>query len=374
MARPRNPENAHLPSGVRKSRGWHFWVDPATEQWHKLGKAWDMAARDKWVKLSSGKAAAGSVADMLDDHMEHRLQLVREKKMAARTYDDNLDYLRYLKAVFGAQRPADLNGRHISAYLEKRSWQPPARKGPDGEKFTPPPQRAPVRANKEISLLSSAYEWALKSPKFPTVKSNPCYGVKRNPTKRSERAPEQWELEAAKLKATPMWALILDLAYIGGKRGVEMRMLPKKAVQADGLHVEGAKNGPEVIIEWSEDLHDVILRIYAWSEAIEERRHIASPYLIQARGGGAYTRHGWKTMMYKIVRTAIADPANPLTEAFSFHSIRASSATDEEEIYGTNPQHRLGHKKRSTTDIYIRGRRPKKVKPMPLKRANGTGN
>jgi integrase len=49
-------------------------------------------------------------------------------------------------------------------------------------------------------------------------------------------------------------------------------------------------------------------------------------------------------------------PGNALEEPFSFHDFRARSATDEEEIYGTSPQHRLGHKRRSTTEIYMRGK------------------
>ena len=48
----------------------------------------------------------------------------------------------------------------------------------------------------------------------------------------------------------------------------------------------------------------------------------------------------------------------------------ARSATDEEELYGTSPQHRLGHKRRATTDIYMRGRRAKRVKPLPLRKAS----
>jgi hypothetical protein len=93
-----------------------------------------------------------------------------------------------------------------------------------------------------------------------------------------------------------------------------------------------------------------------------------------SRTGQPYTAHGWKTTMYKIVRAAIADPTNALEQPFSFHHFRARSATDEEEIYGTNPQHRLGHKRRSTTEIYLRGKRvkrAKRVKPLPLAERTG---
>lgn len=372
MGRPRNPANSAFPAGIYPSKGWLFWRDPATAKWVKVCRIadWDTKpARDRWVDLSTAKPKGGTVSHMLAEHLKHRRQLVREGKLAARTFEDNEEYCLHLNKAFGAMDYWTVTGRDCAAYLQHRTWQPPARKGPDGKLVTPPARRAPVRANKELSLLSSAYTWALSSPDFPLVTTNPCYGVERNPTQRSERCPEVWEIDAAKMHATPMWSLILDLAYIGGKRGIEMRLLPKKAVQPDGIHFKSAKGGVDVVIEWSPELYDTVLRMFAWSEDIEQRRKVSSPYLILARSGGPYTSQGWKTMMYKIVRAAMADTDNPLKEAFSLHNIRSRSATDEEELDGTNPQHRLGHTRRATTDIYMRGRRLKKVKALPLKRA-----
>ena len=166
-----------------------------------------------------------------------------------------------------------------------------------------------------------------------------------------------------------MWALIFDFAYVCGQRGIDTRLLPRKALQADGIHMKQTKTGAEVVIEWSDELYAIVLGLLAWSDEIQRPRKIESPYVISARSGGPYTPHGWKTTVYKIVRAAIADPENPLEVPFSFHDLRARSATDEEELEGTNPQHRLGHARRSTTDIYMRGKRTKRVKPLSLKRA-----
>lgn len=114
----------------------------------------------------------------------------------------------------------------------------------------------------------------------------------------------------------------------------------------------------------------MVLGLLEHTAAIEAELHVASPYVIVSRTGQPYTPAGWKTTMYKIVRAAINDPANPLEEPFSFHDFRARSATDEEELYGTSPQHRLGHRRRATTDDYMRGRRAKRVKPLPLRKAS----
>lgn len=370
MGRPRKASNSEFPRGVYPSRGWLFWRDPRTGDWHKLGKAWDKAARDRWTELSTGAAKPGTVADMLDTHMAYREQLLREGKLARRTFEDNLEYVKPLKQVFGAMLPHQVNGRHITGYLQKRAWQPRPRKDDTGQLVDQAARRAPVRANKEISLLASAYSWAMTSDGFPLVTSNPCTGIDRNPTRPKDRCPERWEIEAAKAHAPEPWPWILDLAYKVGSRGVQLRRLPKTALRANGILIGKAKGGADVVIEWDDELIALVLALLEHTAAIEAALHIVSPYVIVARSGMPYTDAGWKTTVYKFVRAAVADQHNPLQEPFSFHDIRARSATDEEEIYGTSPQARLGHRRRATTDDYIRGKRMKRVKPLPLRRAS----
>jgi integrase len=153
-------------------------------------------------------------------------------------------------------------------------------------------------------------------------------------------------------------------------RGVDARTMEKRQLREDGIFFPAVKQGEEVLIEWSDELYAAVLGILAWSDAITERRHVACGYLIAAKSGGPYTAHGWKTTVYKIVRAAIGDAENPLEEPFSFHDLRARSATDEDELYGRNPKTRLRHKRQATTDIYMRGKRLKRVKPLPLRKVS----
>jgi hypothetical protein len=74
--------------------------------------------------------------------------------------------------------------------------------------------------------------------------------------------------------------------------------------------------------------------------------------------------------MYKIVRAAIADPENALEEPFSFHHFRARSATDEEEIYGTNPQAASATSGARPPRSTCAASAPKRVKPLPLRKAS----
>lgn len=365
MGRRRKPENAGLPAGVYRSRGWLFWQNKVP-----LGKEWDRAAKEKWLELSSGNATDGTIAKLLDDSLAFRLQLVREKKLAARTYEDNLDHAKYLKLAFARMLPHELTSRDCTSYLRKRTWQPKPRRAPDGTLITQQPRRAPVRANKEMSFLSATYTWALGSDDWPLIVSNPCIGIDYNPEERRERCPEIWELEAAKTKARGPWPLIFDLAYKCGTRGVDARLITLAQLRSEGIYFPPVKGGDDVLIEWDDELYAIVLGIRAWADEITTKRNVTCPYLIVARGGGPYTPYGWKTTVYKIVRAAMADPATGLKEPFSTHDIRARSATDEEELYGRNPKARLRHKRQATTDIYMRGKRLKRVKPLPLRKAS----
>jgi len=378
MGRPRKPENAEFPQGVYPSRGWLFFAND-DGSWAKICKVeeWatdhqnSKAARDRWVALSTAASApAGTVLQLLVGHMAYRGKLVRAGQLSKRTYADNEEYLKPLAKAFGRMLAHEVNSRHCSTYLQKRSWKPKPVRGADGVMIEQAPRRAPVRANKEMSLLSSAYSWALTSDDFPLVKSNPCTGISRNPTKAKERCPDVWEIEAAKQYAPAPWPWILDLAYKVGQRGVQLRLLPKTAIRREGIFVGKAKGGADVFIDWDDELIALVIALLEHTAETEHRMRVVSPYVIVARMGSPYTEHGWKTTVYKFVRAAIDDAANPLQAPFSFHDIRARSATDEEELFGTSPQDRLGHKRRSTTDVYIRGRRPKHVRPLPLRKAS----
>jgi hypothetical protein len=377
MGRRRKPENALYPAGLYPSKGWLFaklsgggWERVCrVEEWpaeHPNSKA----ARDRWAELTTGKAKAGTVAKLLDAYMVHREQLVREGKLAKRTLEDNYAEVEYLKAAFGSYPDTKLNSRHCAGYLQKRTYIPKPKRNADGVLEQQEPRRAPVRANREMSLLSGAYTWALTSDDFPHITMNPCVGVLRNREEPSERCPEVWELEAAKKKASAVWALIFDFAYKCGQRGVQTRLLTKRAIRQDGVFVGKKKNGEDVVIDWDDELIAIVLGLLEYTAEVERSLHITSPYIIVSRNGQPYSEAGWKNAVYRIVRAAIADQANPLEVPFSFHNIRARSGTDEEEMYGRSAQHRLGHKRRSTTDLYIRGKKTRRVKPLPLRKAS----
>lgn len=338
----RRKKRHDLPTRVYMNRGWYWWVEPGTEKWHKLGKAWDLAAKLRWAELSGrevSQAMTNTVATMLDGYLNDPKTVAR---LSARTVADSTQHAIELGRIFGQMAPGDVSSQHVAQYLEMRV----DRTG----------KPAPVRANREISTLSSAYSWAMRRG---LAAMNPCYGVRRNPESPSRRAPELWEIRAVQKHTTPKWAAVIELALLLGQRGVDLRTLRRNAVTEDGILIEQTKRGAKVLIEWSPELraaHDNLV-------AITSRYRTQSMYLVPAKLGQPYTASGWKAMMYKAVSAALE--AGDIEERFSFHTIRAASATIEDE-QGGKPQKRLGHRTENQTATYIRGRRPTRVKPLKV--------
>lgn len=160
----RRKKDHHLPARVYVIRGVHVYVDRLGKQ-HRLGREWDAAAKAKWIELSTGQAPDGTVSALLDAFVRHCEHEVRAGRRAKRTLADNEAESRVLKKVFGRMHASAVTKRHVASYLVRRT---------DDEG-----NAAPVRANREIALLSSAYSWALSREEW-SVESNPCHGVRRN--------------------------------------------------------------------------------------------------------------------------------------------------------------------------------------------------
>ena len=344
----RRKKRHDLPLRVYHSKGWYFWVDPRDSKWHKLGKEWDMAARMEWARLTGEDYREGltvTVQSMLTAFTDAR---EKEGKRAARTIADYRDHAVQLCRIFGKMGPNDLTSAHIAQYLERR--------------VSPNGVPAPVRANREISTLSSAYAWAMRQG---LAERNPCYGVRRNREDPEQYAPELWEVRAVQKHASPKWAAAIGLALLVGQRGVDMRKLKRNDATEDGIYFQQTKRGARILIEWDDELRA------AWAALEHAMRKSRTPsiYMIPAKSGQPFSADGWKSSFSKIVGRAL--DAGDIPTRFGFHSIRAANATIEDE-QGGKPQKRLGHRTEAQTADYIRRRRPTKVKALKVRGVSGT--
>ncbi len=137
-----------------------------------LGKDWDATARKMWLEFDAGTPRAGTVASLLNAFM-----MSPRRKVSPRTQADNEHEKLALMRSLGHCTLESVKPTTIAQYLEKRG--------------------APVRANREISLLSRAFSWAVAQG---LADRNPCLGVERNKEQSRKRSPSVAEFEAVAAK------------------------------------------------------------------------------------------------------------------------------------------------------------------------------
>jgi hypothetical protein len=307
---------------VYRNRGWHWYVD-VNGRWHKLGRDWDRAARERWLELSTGHAPAGTVAQLLDCFLAWAAQEVREKRRAPRTLEDNHTEAAALKLVF-ARMPAHLvTRRHVATYLTKRS--------------------ARVRANREIALLSSAYSWALSLPEWEAVAANPCHGVRRNRETPRRNYVESRELARFGRQCCPRWLrCYILLKRLTALRQGDMLRLMRPAAGDGWISARIGKAGDrpaKIRRTWGMDL---VLRAI---EADQRARGIVSVFLFPRRDGAPLSARGFKSAWARAA-------ARWNGQKFREHDIRGKAASDARSLQ--EAQQLLAHETPATTARHYR--------------------
>lgn len=352
----RRSQNLHLPSGVYHSRGSYFWRDPSTGKWHPLGQKWDREARAKWAEFSTGKAKDGTVAQLLDSFLKHCEGVVRAGKRSHDTHTVNELEAVQLKAFFGRMHYLDVTGKHCASYLKKR-------KDKHG-------RLVPVRANREIAFLSSAYSWAMGEDNYE-VQVNPCYGVRRNPEEPRKRYVDTGELrrftrgvrqaDGSMKVYVPRWvrcyALLKRLTALPQS---DMLDLDDSHITERGIvyirNKTARTDGVPVIYRWTWALRIVVASALAMRQPLPENVQPLAPRpLFPSRYGTRRSRQGFKTAW----QIGMVEYAKDGFKRFWEHDIRAKVASDADDI--EHARKMLNHATQATTKRYRRG--PRLVSP-----------
>jgi len=326
----RRTSNQHLPQKVYFSRGSYFYVD-AAGRWHRLGQAWDREAKERWLELTTGKATEGTVADLLDRFLVHAEAQVRAGRRSHRTLDGNEAEAKVLKLVFGRMPWGAVTSKHVAQYLRRRT-----------DKTGRP---APVRANREVALLSSAYSWAMGEAGIE-IQSNPCYGVRRNTERPRRHYVETRDIVRFGKTCCPPWLrAYIVLKRLTAKRQGDMIALGRRDLTERGIDTTASKTGVRDIVRWSWALRLAVRAALAL--------HGEQPklWLFPARHGGRLTSAGFKSAWQR----AMAQWDGP---RFWEHDIRAKTASD---VDAEHAQQLLGHASGATTRRYRRA--PRRVDP-----------
>lgn len=274
-----------------------------------------LVAKRKLLELEEGKSVAGTVGELLDDYLKEVKSKVDAKKRAISTYESNQLEIVQLKKAFGTMVPKDLKPPHVWSYLHKFRGK-----------------EAPVRANREVSFLQAAFNWARSQG---IVKDNPCIGVERNEEEPRTRLVSDAEMDGLisfcrKNKhlddesprkgsdAGLRIALAARLAYLTSKAQGQILSLHKSQISDEGITFSKRKRGAPTMALWTPALREVV------NECLALPGKVTSPYLIHNRHGHPYTSSGFKSMWKRIMNKWV-EAGN---EHFTFHDIRAKATTD----------------------------------------------
>jgi integrase len=129
-----------------------------------------------------------------------------------------------------------------------------------------------------------------------------------------------------------------------GQRRGDLLKLRREQLTDAGIVFQQSKTGAGVLIEWSDDLREIVDRAKRLSP------QIPAQYLIRKRNGRPYTAQGfsaiWQRLMQKHVKAG--------GQRFSFHDLRSVSA--DGAATAEEAQARLSHASVTTTKRhYLRG-------------------
>ena len=300
--------------------------------WEKLGKSRSQAKK-RWGQIESERSAPPSgetVAAMIHYYRRKHLH-----GLAPRTQHDRNLILDRLEKVFGPMRPAAVTPQHIAQYLEQHP--------------------SATAANRDITVLSVVFK---KGMRASMATSNPCQGVEKNSEKARDRYIEDWEFAAVKASAEDWMQAVMDLAYATGMRLGDLLKLRWSDVTEDGLAFRSGKTGQRQVMEITPELEDTLARL-------KRARPVSGMVVVCTRKGQPYSPTGFSQIFARRVKRAIKNKV--LLEPFTFHDIRAKSATDYEE-QGGDPQALLGHTTRQQTETYLRSKKTIKVQPVKAKK------
>ncbi|MFN3543758.1 MAG: tyrosine-type recombinase/integrase [Thiobacillus sp.] len=291
-------------------------------------------AKRKWAELECREAPAetGLMRFVFD---RYERDVIPTK--APKTQKDNLGCLVMLRKVFDTVGIDTITPQHVAQYRDKRGL------------------KAPVRANREIALLSHVWniarEWGF------TAKENPVKGVRKNKEKPRDFYADDAVWGAVYAAAPVELQDAMDLNYLTGQRPADVLKMRLADIKDGAIEVQQNKTKKKLRILLDDEgtrteLGKVIDRIKG------RERKVASLFLIATPAGTALNRWTLRTRF----DDARADAAKAATEAgndelaariraFQFRDIRPKAASEMDLEHASKL---LGHTEQEITEKVYR--------------------
>lgn len=293
-------------------------------------------AKRKLLEIDGESVPTGTLATHLDDLLTERRKKVAAGKLSANTIETNDAEIEQLKKAFGKMQPEDLKPSHVWSYMHKFRGA-----------------ESPVRANREIALLSTLYNRLMGAG---VVDRNPCVGVERNEETPRDRLVSDAELRnfcrfaRGRSDAGKRVALATMIAYLTGKAQAQVLKLHRSQINDKGILFSKRKRGAATLVEWTKRL-----RIYI--KASQEMPCDITPmFVIHSQAGTPYTSSGFKSIWQRLMNEWVKAE----NERFTFHDLRAKAVTDVEE-QGRDASDLTGHRQQATVENVYDRRRVRKA-------------
>lgn len=302
-------------------------------------------AKLKWAELEGVNVSRPQKTIILMKEVFDRYVATVVPLKKPRTRKDNLSYIRWLRKVFDSAPIDEITQREVCQYLEVRSL------------------KAPVRANREISLLSHIW---LKARNWGyTENENPVKEVEKNKEKPRDYYVEDdvwaavYEIAGQDLKDA------MDINYLTGQRPADVRKMRISDIKDRKLVVKQNKTGKRLRILLDDENNQTELG--RTIDRICDRPDLKqNSYLVSTADGKNLTESMLRTR-FESARKAAANKAleqndDDLAERikkFQFRDIRPKTASDLDVLHASKL---LGHSQQEITEIVYR-RKGEDVKP-----------
>lgn len=194
---------------------------------------------------------------------------------------------------------------------------------------------APVRANREMALLSNLMNVAIERG---DILANPCKQTRRNKERPRKDAPEPetlisfltWARE--RTGQAQILASMAEFAALTGNRRIEFLELHWPQISETEVRLIRGKQRDKQVVE-------VVSISPALATLLERLRSLAKHDRLGAvfpnRAGNCYTEQGFKAMWSKLVLKAMEEKA--IEKRFTFHDLRAYHVTQHKVQRGALP-------------------------------------
>ena len=317
----------NLPPRMSMKKGYYYHVSSTLpRKWTPLGNDLN-AARRKWAELEEDPV---QVEDKTFNIVGQRYMREILPTLKPNTQRDYTQYFNLLNAVFGAIPIDSIRPFDIAEYLRVRG------------------ETSKVRANREKALFSTIFNHA-RAWGYTDI-TNPCIGIKGHKEKSRDRYVSDHEYAAVWACAHPTVQDAMDLALCTGQRPADVLKFNVTDIVDGSLSLTQNKTGKKLRIAIEGELAEVIDRILA------KPRDKVNRALLQDPDGQRLSYFALRSRFDKARETAGVN--------FQFRDLRAKTATDAGDL--AHAQKLLGHKNRSTTEIYTRDRKGELVKPLHI--------